>query len=98
MPPKKTKFVSINAVDSNSALLPGMLFVDRDKYFKQMGIFDHLKTIAGRHRCECQATKHALINNCLSCGRIVCAQEGKGPCFWCGELVRNDNNMLMILR
>ena len=28
-----------------------------------------------------------LINNCLSCGRIVCTQEGSGPCLFCGELV-----------
>jgi hypothetical protein len=37
----------------------------------------------GRHKCNCQATKHDLINNCLKCGRIVCAQEGSGPCFFC---------------
>ncbi|MFH4979032.1 hypothetical protein AB6A40_005741 [Gnathostoma spinigerum] len=41
----------------------------------------------GRHRCDCQARIHSLIRNCLSCGRIVCAQEGSGPCFCCGELV-----------
>jgi len=43
--------------------------------------------LPGRHACECQATKHKLINNCLSCGRIVCDQEGSGPCFYCGNLV-----------
>lgn len=50
----------------------------------------HKKTIAmlpGRHRCECQALKHDLINNCLSCGRIVCEQEGAGPCLFCSNLV-----------
>ncbi|CAG7837828.1 unnamed protein product [Allacma fusca] len=73
MPPKKTKFVNINAVDCNAALLPG------------------------RHRCDCQATKHPLINNCLSCGRIVCSQEGKGPCFCCGELVLNRSERYRIL-
>jgi len=41
----------------------------------------------GRQRCECQAIKHDLVNNCLSCGRIVCVQEGAGPCTFCGELV-----------
>ncbi|XP_059486166.1 activating signal cointegrator 1 isoform X2 [Neocloeon triangulifer] len=44
-------------------------------------------TLPGRHKCTCEATKHALINNCLSCGRIVCAQEGAGPCMFCGKLV-----------
>jgi len=43
--------------------------------------------LPGRHACECQATKHKLISNCLNCGRIVCDQEGSGPCFFCGNLV-----------
>ncbi|CAF4914770.1 unnamed protein product [Pieris macdunnoughi] len=43
--------------------------------------------IKGRHHCECQASKHELINNCLHCGRIVCKQEGSGPCLFCGNLV-----------
>jgi len=43
--------------------------------------------LPGRHACECQATKHKLISNCMSCGRIVCDQEGSGPCFFCGNLV-----------
>uniref|UniRef100_A0A224Z5K4 Protein containing ASCH and zf-C2HC5 domain n=1 Tax=Rhipicephalus zambeziensis TaxID=60191 RepID=A0A224Z5K4_9ACAR len=43
--------------------------------------------LPGRHPCECQAHRHALINNCLRCGRIVCRQEGSGPCFTCGNLV-----------
>ena len=28
-----------------------------------------------------------LVNNCLSCGRVVCVQEGSGPCLFCGKLV-----------
>ncbi|XP_058064536.1 activating signal cointegrator 1 [Anopheles bellator] len=40
-----------------------------------------------RHYCDCQATKHRLINNCLNCGRIVCEQEGIGSCLFCGSLV-----------
>lgn len=43
--------------------------------------------LKGRHHCDCQASKHQLINNCLKCGRIVCAQEGSGPCIFCGNLV-----------
>ena len=30
--------------------------------------------LPGRHSCDCQSLKHSLINNCLSCGKIVCAQ------------------------
>lgn len=43
--------------------------------------------LPGRHACECQASKHDLVNNCIECGRIVCEQEGSGPCFFCGNLV-----------
>ncbi|XP_075753593.1 activating signal cointegrator 1 [Pelodiscus sinensis] len=43
--------------------------------------------IPGRHSCECLGQKHKLINNCLTCGRIVCEQEGSGPCLFCGTLV-----------
>ena len=47
--------------------------------------------VKGRHTCECLASKHELINNCLSCGRIVCGQEGEGPCLFCGDWVYNKN-------
>ncbi|XP_063043860.1 activating signal cointegrator 1 [Engraulis encrasicolus] len=43
--------------------------------------------LPGRHACECLAQKHGLVNNCMSCGRIVCEQEGSGPCLFCGSLV-----------
>lgn len=43
--------------------------------------------IKGRHPCNCEATKHELINNCTKCGRIVCEQEGSGPCFFCDNMV-----------
>ncbi|XP_057300333.1 activating signal cointegrator 1-like [Hydractinia symbiolongicarpus] len=43
--------------------------------------------LPGRHACQCLAQKHKLINNCVECGRIVCEQEGSGPCMFCGTLV-----------
>ena len=43
--------------------------------------------LSGRHKCDCLATKHKLISNCVKCGRIVCEQEGSGPCIFCGDLV-----------
>jgi len=42
-------------------------------------------TLPGQHRCECQAAKHPLIQNCLECGRVICAQEGPGPCIFCNS-------------
>ncbi|XP_011301424.1 activating signal cointegrator 1 [Fopius arisanus] len=47
--------------------------------------------LKGRVKCDCEAKTHKLINNCLTCGRIVCEQEGAGPCFFCGELVCTPN-------
>ena len=45
--------------------------------------------VAGRRKCECQAVKHGLVSNCLGSGRIVCSQEGSGPCLFCGTLDAN---------
>lgn len=52
--------------------------------------------LSGRHRCECQASKHRLVGNCLQCGRVVCQQEGSGPCQFCGALVmtREERELL----
>lgn len=47
--------------------------------------------LSGRNKCECLASKHKLINNCLSCGRIVCEQEGSGPCLFCGNFVQSKD-------
>jgi activating signal cointegrator 1 len=30
---------------------------------------------------------HALIGNCLKCGKIVCEQEGAGPCLFCIDML-----------
>ncbi|XP_049367318.1 uncharacterized protein LOC125832211 [Solanum verrucosum] len=42
--------------------------------------------------CSCQARRHRLISNCLSCGKIVCEQEGEGPCNLCGALVLKEGS------
>ncbi|KAK6639825.1 hypothetical protein RUM43_008100 [Polyplax serrata] len=52
--------------------------------------------LKGRHWCECQASKHKLVNNCLKCGRIVCTQEGSGPCLYCGTLVCNVDEQFIL--
>jgi hypothetical protein len=41
----------------------------------------------GRHECNCEGTKHAVLTNCLTCGKIVCEQEGYGPCHFCEQHV-----------
>lgn len=55
--------------------------------YSQEGRAKDVILLPGRHPCECQASWHALVNNCLRCGRIVCRQEGSGPCFTCDSLV-----------
>ncbi|XP_020575709.1 activating signal cointegrator 1 [Phalaenopsis equestris] len=42
--------------------------------------------------CTCQARRHQLVSNCLSCGKIVCEQEGEGPCSFCGALVLREGS------
>ncbi|XP_053573351.1 activating signal cointegrator 1 isoform X2 [Bombina bombina] len=54
--------------------------------------------IPGRHPCDCLAQRHQLINNCLTCGRIVCEQEGSGPCLFCGSLVCTNEEQDILLR
>nr|XP_006629131.2 PREDICTED: activating signal cointegrator 1 [Lepisosteus oculatus] len=54
--------------------------------------------LPGRHPCECLAQKHRLINNCLTCGRIVCEQENSGPCLFCGSLVCTKEEQEIIQR
>eukprot|EP00727_Mastigamoeba_balamuthi_P011534 m51a1_g7002 hypothetical protein (641) ;mRNA; r:208984-211345 len=40
-----------------------------------------------RVACDCYATRHAALTNCLSCGKVVCEAEGYGPCSFCGAPV-----------
>ncbi|KAJ2401775.1 hypothetical protein GGI23_001169 [Coemansia sp. RSA 2559] len=47
-----------------------------------------------RVRCECQASEHPLLTNCLTCGRIICDSEGPGPCMFCGSEVESPDQQL----
>lgn len=44
-------------------------------------------TFGGRKLCNCMAVDHELVGNCLACGKIVCAVEGRGSCLFCGHTV-----------
>lgn len=57
----------------------------KTKYVNMLSQGDVL--LKGRHKCDCEAKRHSLVNNCLNCGRIICKQENVGPCLFCGELV-----------
>jgi ribosomal protein S15P/S13E len=60
------------------------------------GKLNDVVMLKGRVKCDCQATKHKLINNCLECGRIVCDQEGSGNCMFCGNLVCTEEELNLI--
>ncbi|KAG8315677.1 Activating signal cointegrator 1 [Homalodisca vitripennis] len=62
--------------------------------YSQEGQNRDVVLLKGRHKCDCQASKHKLINNCLKCGRIVCEQEGSGPCLFCGNLVSRKDKRI----
>uniref|UniRef100_A0A182Y7J0 Uncharacterized protein n=1 Tax=Anopheles stephensi TaxID=30069 RepID=A0A182Y7J0_ANOST len=64
--------------------------------YGQDGELADVVLLKGRHRCDCQASKHRLVNNCIHCGRIVCEQEGSGPCLFCGSLVCTEHEQRTI--
>ncbi|KAJ1664788.1 hypothetical protein IW140_005176 [Coemansia sp. RSA 1813] len=47
-----------------------------------------------RVKCECQASEHPLLTNCLTCGRIICDSEGPGPCMFCRSEVESPDQQL----
>ena len=59
---------------------------------------EEIMVVPGRHGCECAGQKHKLISNCLECGRIVCEQEGSGPCHFCGNLVCTGEEQEILAR
>lgn len=65
-------------------------------FYGKDGQANDVVLLKGRNHCDCQASKHKLINNCLSCGRIVCEQEGSGACFFCGNLVCSEEELKII--
>eukprot|EP00916_Digyalum_oweni_P014990 GHVL01024486.1.p1 GENE.GHVL01024486.1~~GHVL01024486.1.p1 ORF type:complete len:746 (+),score=176.80 GHVL01024486.1:3-2240(+) len=52
--------------------------------------FKKNKELKRRIICFCQAQEHELIGNCTNCGKIICDQEGDGPCPFCGNAVGSD--------
>ena len=42
---------------------------------------------AAQRICYCMARTHELVGNCMACGKIVCALEGRGACMFCGHQV-----------
>ena len=57
---------------------------------------DNKETKFVRKPCDCQALVHPLVNNCLQCGKIICAREGEGPCMFCGAAKEAQQNSAAI--
>ncbi|ORX64415.1 zf-C2HC5-domain-containing protein [Basidiobolus meristosporus CBS 931.73] len=55
------------------------------------------ETAATRAPCDCLATKHPLLTNCLNCGKIICAREGPGPCMFCNTPVFSQEQQIELL-
>ena len=58
-------------------------------------------TETNKRRCNCQAQRHALLAaapNCLSCGKIICAKEGLGPCTFCGYNLLSSSEVQAMLQ
>ena len=82
-PPKQAqndRAISQNKKQEKKAAKKGKTVdVSRLHEAERMGLFS-----TKRGDCDCEARKHALINNCLNCGKIVCEKEGEGLCRFCG--------------
>ena len=54
-----------------------------------------------KRKCNCGAQRHALLAaapNCTSCGKIICAKEGLGPCTFCGTPLLSSTEIQQMLR
>jgi hypothetical protein len=54
-----------------------------------------------KRRCNCMATRHALLAaapNCLNCGKIICVKEGLGPCTFCHNPLLSHDEILGMIR
>ncbi|KAJ3390582.1 Activating signal cointegrator 1 [Entophlyctis sp. JEL0112] len=73
----------------------------------------NLVGLNGRLICEClgeanvinfqglmlwTASKHSLLCNCLTCGKIICNLEGPGPCPSCGSLVESALQQISMIQ
>ncbi|KAK4885422.1 hypothetical protein RN001_001693 [Aquatica leii] len=93
---KNTNKLKVQHKGNQSSSKKGQVQQQSNKKFKNINLetYDFKRTSKeGRQPCNCEARTHSLINNCLKCGRIVCEQEGSGPCFFCDTLVCTNEEL-----
>lgn len=71
--------------DENFPSLENHELVKRKKKFVVLDKHYENKLEQGIKTCFCYSSKHPLVGNCTSCGRIQCLQEGDKVCINCGE-------------
>lgn len=62
--------------------------------FQGFTVHHEEKEIDFKFECGCFGTEHVAINNCMNCGRVICAREGERPCPFCGTLVFSDETLM----
>ena len=77
--------------DENFPTLANMELMKRKKKFVVLDRHYKNKLEPGIKVCFCMSTRHPLVGNCTSCGRIHCLQEGDQVCIECGApLVKKE--------
>ena len=56
----------------------------KNKPVKQGKVGHAASGVDGKPICECMATVHDLVANCMGCGKIICQFEGDEACPFCG--------------
>lgn len=98
-PAPKTK---INITGGNAMHGASTILNDLDAAIRTLEISTNssLSTDPAKRKCNCIATRHALLAaapNCLNCGKVICVKEGFGACTFCGSaILRKDEIQSMI--
>ncbi|XP_034489701.1 activating signal cointegrator 1 [Drosophila innubila] len=95
-PPQPAQKSNVGAGGGGGAAKKPVKYVNM--YAKDGKVLGDTVLLKGRRSCDCQAAEHKLINNCLGCGRIVCEQEGSGPCLYCQEPVYTPEEELQLAK
>jgi hypothetical protein len=83
---KRMKLKSLDTIASDLTKLKGRsltIRVEKSKKKEKAIVLESTK----RSVCGCLGTTHRAVVNCLCCGRVLCASEGVGECFFCGSKV-----------
>lgn len=102
---KSKALTKVNLTGGTSMRGASTALADLDRAIRSLEISTNptLSTAAenAARRCNCMAQRHALLAaapNCLSCGKIICAKEGLGPCTFCSTPLLSQSDIQAMLR